>query len=111
MSGLPIPANDIIKQGMFEINSTLPSEIVSIEYKVMYSVPTSYFGKPSGIENGHINTNIIIVRENGTWVLNGQLFNPLDLAGIIPTQLLHNLKSNIHIAEDSTSVSKIIDSG
>jgi hypothetical protein len=111
ISGLPIPANDLLHQGMLEINSTLPSGIASIEYKVMYSIPTSYFGKPSGIENGHINTNIIIVRDNGTWVLNGPLFNPLDLAGISPTQLLHNLQSNIHIAEESISVSKVIDSG
>lgn len=103
-SGAYISPQKLLSTGISEINSTVPHEIAHFEYFAMYTIPTSYFGKPSGVENGHINTNVIIVRPNGTWILNGPLFNPIELAGLNPTALLHDPESNSHIAETSQTV-------
>ena len=107
-SGKYISSQNLLSKGISEINSTVPHSIAYFEYYAMFVTPTSYFGKPSGIENGHINTNIIIVRSNGTWILNGPLFNPLDLAGLNPTALLHDPESNSHIAEASQTLLGVI---
>jgi hypothetical protein len=90
MTGTPLntPINgSLLLYGLNETSLHLPSNVQAIEKNVMTKYDTKGFSLPTGIANGHVNTNIIITGPHGAWVLNGALFSPSKLGSYSPSYL------------------------
>ena len=101
----PIEGN-LLTYGLSVLQTSLPSSVFSLEYDIMKTVPTQGFnGQPSGLANGHINTNVIITGPKGAWALDGPLFTPSNLKGESATQLLNGgAVNNTYISSGETAV-------
>lgn len=111
-SGIQLTKTNMVSVGMGELESSLPSNIYSLEYSCMEKVPTSGISSfpptPSALLISHINTNVIITGPHGAWILNGPLFNPDILSGMSSTTLMSSAFSNSNIVSASAQVSQVI---
>ena len=93
----PIASSNLISAGMSVVNSSMPSGISALVYKYTNLVninnispyaPSATLSTPH-----HMNTVLVITGSFGTYMLNGQIYNPLNIKGI-PYQDLVNAESN-----------------
>jgi hypothetical protein len=112
----PIASSNLISAGMSVVNSSVPAGISSLVYKYTNMVnisnlspytPSAYLGTPH-----HMNTVLVITGSFGTYMLNGQIYNPLNIKGI-PYQDLVNAESNgyasySYIAQGANTIINII---
>jgi hypothetical protein len=85
----PIAGSDLVSAGLSVVNNSLPALPYGIsnliyEYTTVFKinnmpsdVPSAYLGTPP-----HVNTVLVITGNFGTYMLNGQIYNPLNIKGI-----------------------------
>ena len=83
-AGIYIPSNQLVSVGLNEVNSTEPSFISSMIYKIQTQTAseTSTSGKPIapiGASGYHLVTALIITGPNGAYYMQGPAFNLADL--------------------------------
>lgn len=112
-NGIQLDKNNTVAVGLGELQSSLPSNIYSLEYSAMEKIPTAgmygaSYPAPSALRLNHINTNIIITGPHGAWILNGPLFNIGIISGLSSTQLMTGAYSNSVIVSAANVVSSVI---
>ncbi len=82
-----------ITSGSDVLNSSFPASISSVFYSFQTNVPlgTSSSALPSALANKHLTTSILITGNNGTYLLEGALFNPGILSGYTPSQVMKTI--------------------
>jgi hypothetical protein len=112
----PIASSNLISAGMSVVNSSVPSGISSLVYKYTNLVninnlspytPSATLSTPH-----HMNTVLVITGSFGTYMLNGQLYNPINIKGVLYQDLV-NAESNgyasySYIAQGANTINNII---
>lgn len=115
----PIKSTNLISAGLSVVNSSSPpisTGILNLIYKytnvvkinnTQQNVPSAYLGNPP-----HMNTVLVITGTFGTYMLNGQIYDPLNIKGI-PYQELINSEGNgyasySYIAQGANTILNII---
>ena len=84
----------LISSGSKILNKTFPTSISKVMYEFETHVPLgSPISTPSAYEGGHLTTSIVVAGEKGTYLLEGYIFNPADLKGYSPTEVMSSLDS------------------
>ena len=115
----PIDSSDLVSAGLSVVNSSspaIPTGILNLiyEYTTVFKinnmpsdVPSAYLGSPP-----HVNTVLVITGNFGTYMLNGQIYNPLDIKSI-SYETLENAEGNGYadysfIAQGASTITSII---
>ncbi|MHB1471952.1 MAG: DUF929 family protein [Thermoplasmataceae archaeon] len=115
----PIESSNLVSAGLSVVNSSspsIPTGILNLIYKytnvvkinnMPKNVPSAYLGDPP-----HMNTVLVITGAFGTYMLNGQIYDPLNIKGIQYQDLI-NAESNgyasySYIAQGANTILSII---
>jgi len=95
---------DLVRNGSQVMNASFPHTVSTIFYQFETQIPlgTSSASKPSAISEGHLTTAIIVSGNNGTYIVEGSIFNPSLLSGYKPLHVLEAVDQGS--AEFSSSI-------
>lgn len=94
--------NTLISKGSEILNKTFPPSISKLMYEFETSVPLgSPISTPSAYLEGHLTTSIVVAGKKGTYLLEGPMFNPTDLKGYTPSEVITSLDSGNNVFASS----------